>query len=333
MKVHKTYFTAILAFILALSYTAAKAQCSPPENLSITVNAGPPTTVTVSWDPPSSGQVVGYLVEYSINGGPMQSLYLPIAPTSYTFTLPTNWQNIVVDLFSICANGSISTGLTARADNIIIMDMVLANSAKENIVCRNNPCANSGYFYYSQGAGIGQDDLPVIGAQVQNLMTAGILPSRSLNLTPTPHNPPGGPFTYESFQNAAFCTCMANTGELYNNNAAVNTCKVYGRDLFSTTNNIINICTPPRKREDIAEGDPFEMILAPNPAIDYLDVILDTETEYDLKVFTATGQLVADRSAVKGAQRLDLNDAATGIYILHVSDRDGQLMVRKFIKQ
>ncbi len=335
MKNFKNYFWTTLTFLVAAFATPLFGQCPSPENLTITIDQGPPPSATISWDVPSSpnNTVVGFLLEYEIDGVSSGQLSLPLSPTSYTVPLPTNWRNIWVGIYSVCADGSISNIETEDRSNVIIVDLILANSATESLVCRGEICPNSTYFNYSQGSGLTNAIIMEAMVVLNQLMANGTLPTIPLQVLPNGTSAPNGVLV-EAFKNTTFCNCMDVTAGDYNDPSAVNTCKVYAREFLDTDDYDITVCRMGIKpRSDDQPSTSFLLSLAPNPATDHLNLLLEGAHAGQVQFFNGIGQQVLEHLVTVGPNHIDLSSLTAGVYILRFTDNTGNIEVRKLVKQ
>jgi hypothetical protein len=77
------------------------------------------------------------------------------------------------------------------------------------------------------------------------------------------------------------------------------------------------------------------MILYPNPATDYIDVQLDG-TIAGIAVFGASGADVTGRikqERTRGSLRLDIGELTPGVYLLSLTDENGNHYHEKFVKE
>lgn len=82
----------------------------------------------------------------------------------------------------------------------------------------------------------------------------------------------------------------------------------------------------------------FSFTAYPNPATDHLLLVTNTATrqEAHVKVFDLHGNLLEDRTwdvFASPAHVIELNQRAAGVYLLHVSTTETDVLVRRFVKQ
>ncbi|MEL6922473.1 MAG: T9SS type A sorting domain-containing protein [Bacteroidota bacterium] len=91
--------------------------------------------------------------------------------------------------------------------------------------------------------------------------------------------------------------------------------------------------------EELAEEDAVSVILDvyPNPFVEYVNVMLDSETSapVTVEVTDAAGKLVESRTVEGGfsTQRIDMSNQANGIYLIRVKGDDISTAIHKVIKR
>jgi hypothetical protein len=60
----------------------------------------------------------------------------------------------------------------------------------------------------------------------------------------------------------------------------------------------------------------------PNPAQNYVTIDNQTSHLYSYQLRTLDGRVLAEKAGINGRLRVDLNDVATGLYLLTVSEND-----------
>ena len=82
----------------------------------------------------------------------------------------------------------------------------------------------------------------------------------------------------------------------------------------------------------IEENNTFDMVVAPNPATDVINVSTEENTEMDAAVYNATGQMVYSQK-VFGRTTIDISEFETGVYILELRDvNDGAIARERVVK-
>ena len=81
-----------------------------------------------------------------------------------------------------------------------------------------------------------------------------------------------------------------------------------------------------------------ELFVYPNPTIDKLTISLNegvsAKQEWQIKIFDLQGSMLYEggMQAYSNAHTIDVHDLASGMYILELSDREGKVLRRKFVK-
>lgn len=325
---HKVFaLILLLAAIGLLSSRMAAQSCPPPLNLSLDITAGNPPLAHASWSAPLGVPLSGFLLTYSIDGGPLQTLTLPVSPTEYWFPLPAGWRNITLNLASICDNGEVSSPESVRKASIILVDIVLVRSdvAPEKLVC-DGACKESTHFYYGL-AGSKEND-PASGKRGKSDEPAKEGPAAATA---------GG--ALEAFRNTSFCNCMAENGNDFSDPSLLETCKVRAREwlAFSTHNFITCNSIATGNRND--EPRPARPASAwPNPATDMLNLETGqpaSEGSVRLLLSDLNGQTVLDQTveATGSHLQVSIGKLSAGFYFYQIYSGSQQIALGKFIKK
>lgn len=304
-------------------------ECPAPENLSIQLDfSTQPPTAHVSWTVPPGSNVTGFIFTYSLDGGAQTVLNLPSTPTEYNIILPFNWEQLDIELVSVCKDGSISRVSRTKTANIIILDLVLTlHDGAEQIVC-NKPCQGSSHFYYSQGSGlnnaasIGLNDAPISEGPVES------------EGDETSANGPvvtDGSTTLEIFRNATFCTCMFQHGGNYQDQTVVDVCRYAARE-YVTMSPYLNFCRASSGRSaNSGQNAESRVFWYPNPVSNELFIEVDAIGTRCV-ITDITGQMMMELSPIDLNTSIAVSDWKPGIYFIRTTDQKGEVSVGKFVK-
>lgn len=306
----------VLSWFFSTPQQSLGQSCPPPENLIVQITGTAPQTANVTWTEPS-GTVLGYQFTYQIDNNPPVVLILPPGVSSYSVTLPEGWQTIEVSLQTICDGGRVSDVERIKVTSIVIVDLVLANQARESAVCLT-PCPNSTHFYYSgewNGSNTGTS-----AASHEGSITGGE--------------------GKEIFVNETFCQCMANNNNEFNDFVVVDACKRMSKMLINPNLYVLNQCNIDGKsnisnRNAQPASNYWSATVVPNPGSDYLGLAineLSVSKTVQVHVFHSTGKLMAFMPEMTGSAGWDTTAWPRGLYLVDLTDDAGQKQQLKWLK-
>ena len=80
------------------------------------------------------------------------------------------------------------------------------------------------------------------------------------------------------------------------------------------------------------ENDAIELNVYPNPLNDVLNIEVEKQENYILKMYTATGQQILN-TMFRNKLQLNTNNYAAGFYLLRIEDQNGNVQAsRKLVK-
>jgi hypothetical protein len=308
MNKNLSILTILLLFTTFFGVKLSAQNCPNPINIQLEILPGPPPIAHISWDAPPGGPFLGYQVTYSINGGPVTTIILPNAPTEYYVTLPTNWESINATLYTICKDGTLSSGHDIRTDNLIIEDLVLLREegAAEQKMCQN-PCPTASYFRYPSDT----DPIPINWVRLYN---SGI-----------------------------FCKCMNTNNGQYGNPAVLSSCRQYAQELIDKSRYYLTLCTDfkivkGKERQSLDDDLDTKLTVTPNPF--EAQIVVQGTTAFILDIYSITGQYVKQITidevpdfSDNEVHTVDLNELSSGLYIGRFTLPNAAVKVVKLIKQ
>ena len=326
---HKVFVLFLLLAAIGLLASRMTAQsCPPPLNLSLDITAGNPPLAHASWSAPPGVPLSGFLLSYSIDGGPTQTLTLPVSPTEYWFPLPAAWRNITLNLASICANGGVSVAENVRKANIVLVDIVLVRSdaPPEKLVC-DGACKESTHFFYGSGSGKESDSAPGKFGKSDEPAAEG--PAAA-----------GQADALEAFRNTTFCNCMAENGNDFSDPALIAACKATAREWLGFSTHTFNVCNSiVGGRRSTAPAAARPAGAWPNPATDRLQIetgLPEPAGPLRLLLTDLNGNIVLEHRSAEASGsgvQVSIGHLPAGLYIYHLHSGDQQIALGKIIKQ
>jgi hypothetical protein len=97
----------------------------------------------------------------------------------------------------------------------------------------------------------------------------------------------------------------------------------------SATNSGTTICSV---ASSVLENDAISLNVYPNPLNDVLNIEVEKQENYILKMYTATGQQILN-TMFRNKLQLNTNNYAAGFYLLRIEDQNGNVQAsRKLVK-
>lgn len=334
----KQFFRAlpiVLTILCSFSNTSSAQDCPVPDNLEIALLLSSPPQASINWTAPAGSHVIGFQLTYSINGGLPQTIVLPLAPTQYDITLPDDWTSLQVGLASVCEDGSISETVGETLNNLIIEDMVIGGRSDipEQKVC-TNPCPGGTHFYYSQGSGLN------LAAKASYKLAEEWRHSGLGTDHNTAQEDPGGieggqGLGNEIFKNTIFCSCMEQNKNKYSDHIILDACRLLARQYVNTSyDDMVQCATGTGRNEQVAQGARESIVLSPNPAGDWLHVYARPgDGQFKCAVSGVTGTCIMPEFIIADELAIPVADWPCGVYFMRITDRNGVVQTKQFVKQ
>lgn len=325
----------IFLSLLLLSKTELIAQgCPPPLNFQVDIINSIPPVAHLTWDAPLNGSITGYQLTYSIDNQAPVVIFLPLQPEEFDLVLPEEWTSFEASLASICENGDISDNQNVRKDNIIIIDLVLANTggAAELAVC-SGVCPTATHFIYS--GSIRQAQIPVLGIDIEIPLEEE---PADEDLSDEHQLSGSGTNTLDLFQVTSFCDCMQAAGSNFGDPVQVGICKTKTKDQVNPNLYNLSLCTTIQPRNAVRVSTKYQdHIVWPNPFSQ--SFIVQVNTAFDtgeFRLLDTKGQLIIKRElqntgSSQGLQ-ITLPELPEGLYYYDIRLADGQFWSGKVIK-
>jgi hypothetical protein len=81
------------------------------------------------------------------------------------------------------------------------------------------------------------------------------------------------------------------------------------------------------------DNNTFNFVLAPNPAQTELNVNWFNLSQMNIQIYDVCGKLLFSREVEANSTQLNIQDLSAGSYLLQLSNSNGAIVQKKFIKQ